>query len=132
MRGSPRVPGAQGARMGNSIVVSQQRQQQNQTMPQPQAQQVMYVAQPFMPLNFGKFPANYTGHTVRTSQPPQLYEFSFYAFQSLTICLFFFFFFLEMRRVDNTTTIKVISYQFSCQRNRNSKGLTRIRNILIH
>lgn len=64
---SPRVPGGQGARMGSNIVVGQQRQQQNQTVPQPQTQQVMYLAtQPFMQLNFGKFPpGNYSAHTVR-------------------------------------------------------------------
>lgn len=66
MRGpSPRVPGGQGARMGNNLVVSQQRQQQNQSVPQQAAQPLMYVAaQPFMQLNFGKFPPNYNAHTV--------------------------------------------------------------------
>lgn len=72
MRGpSPRVQGGQGSRMGNNIVVNQQRQQQNQTMPQPQAQpqNVMYVAQPFVPLHFSKFPgANFNAHTVCNSE----------------------------------------------------------------
>lgn len=67
MRGpSPRIQGGQGARMGNNLVVNQQRQQQNQTMSQPQAQpqNVMYV-QPFVPLHFGKYPGgNFNAHTV--------------------------------------------------------------------
>lgn len=66
MRGpSPRVQGGQGTRMGNNMVVNQQRQQQSQTIPQPQAQQqnVMYVQQ-FMPVQFGKFPAAHFNHTV--------------------------------------------------------------------
>lgn len=68
VRGPASRPGGQGPRMGNNIVVSQQRQQQNQTMPQaqPQLQNLMYV-QPFMPLNFGKFPAGNTFNTHTVS-----------------------------------------------------------------
>lgn len=66
MRGpSPRMQGGQGSRMTNNIVVSQQRQQ-NQTMQQPQtpAQQLIYVAQPFLP-HLSKFPGtHFSAHTV--------------------------------------------------------------------
>lgn len=69
MRGpAPRVQGGQGTRMANNLVVSQQRQQQNQTMSQAQTQpqNVMYVQPQFLaPLNFGKFPgAHFNAHAV--------------------------------------------------------------------